>query len=169
MCVIEALVHSPLSPKRHNLVESRYECVIRREIEREKDPNRLVVVGIGWNTQPRAVRFWEENNAVIRREAEREKVNSRVLRRHLVYWNVNSRFLHLPTFFFTRESERGEENRERERSRSLFLLIINRANEAFAWKGRINFSTNISRVMKKSELSFVSSFLESRARNNEKV
>lgn len=60
-------------------------------------------------------------------------------------------------------------SRERERSRSLFLLIINRANEAFVWKGRINFSTNISRVMKKSELSFVSSFLESRARNNEKV
>lgn len=77
MCVIEALVHSPLSPKRHNLVESRYECVIRREIERERDPNRLVVVGIGWNTPARGreihVRFWEENNAVIRRETEGER------------------------------------------------------------------------------------------------
>lgn len=78
MCVIEALVHSPLSPKRHNLVESRYECVIRREIEREREGSKSP--GRCWYRFEYAargreihVRFWEENNAVIRREAEGER------------------------------------------------------------------------------------------------
>lgn len=80
MCVIEALVHSPLSPKRHNLVESRYECVIRREIERERDPNRLVVVGIGSNTQPGAERStFDSGRKITLLFAERQRERKLIL------------------------------------------------------------------------------------------
>ena len=102
----------------------------RRDRKRERERTRLVVVRIRVQG-PRDSRsiLGEENiascsptfNFISQRDREKVK-HSSVLRQHLVYWDVNSRFYHLPTFFFTRQ--RGENL-----PFSPVLLIINRANE----------------------------------------